>query len=102
MTEDQLEPEALAWLVDVGSTHRHGPDLAPEGRTPERADYRQVLLLQRLRNAIDALNPKVPRQREKTPLAQVLDLSSPVLLGGPPAVPPAARERRAGAAPDRR
>ena len=34
MTEDQLEQEALGWLADVGSQHRYGPALAPDGRTP--------------------------------------------------------------------
>jgi type I restriction enzyme R subunit len=60
MTEDQLEQEALGWLADVGYQHRYGPDLAPDGSTPERSDYRQVLLIDRLRQAVAALNPSVP------------------------------------------
>jgi type I restriction enzyme R subunit len=40
MTEDQLEQEALGWLADVGYQHRNGPELAPDGSTPERSDYR--------------------------------------------------------------
>jgi hypothetical protein len=32
--------ETLAWLTDVGYTHAYGPDLAPEGATPERDSYR--------------------------------------------------------------
>jgi type I restriction enzyme R subunit len=39
VTEDQLEQEALGWLADVGWQHRYGPELAPDGRTPERSDY---------------------------------------------------------------
>ena len=61
MTEDQLEHEALSWLADVGYQHRYGPDLAPDGSTPERSDYRQVLLLGRLRQAVATLNPGVPQ-----------------------------------------
>ena len=80
MTEDQLEQEVLVWLADVGYSHRHGPELAPDGRTPERADYRQVLLVHRLRRAIDLLNPRVPRPAREDALAQVLDLGTPVLL----------------------
>jgi len=52
MTEDQLEQETLAWLQGVGYTHRYGPDIAFDGASPERADYRQVLLPFRLREAI--------------------------------------------------
>ena len=57
MTEDQLEQECLAWLADVGWQHRYGPDIAPDGDAPERDNYRQVLLLGRLRAAVAALNP---------------------------------------------
>ena len=52
MTEDQLEQEALGWLQDVGYAHRYGPDIAHDGPTPERANYHQVLLPFRLREAI--------------------------------------------------
>ena len=55
MTEDQLEQETLAWLADVGYTHRYGPDLAHDGPTPERSSYRDVLLVGRLREAIARL-----------------------------------------------
>lgn len=80
MTEDQLEQEALAWLVDVGYTHRYGPDIAHDGPTPERANYRQVLLAGRLREAIDRLNPDVPAAARDDALKQVLELGTPVLL----------------------
>jgi type I restriction enzyme R subunit len=80
MTEDQLEQETLAWLTDVGYTHAYGPDLAPEGATPERDSYRQVVLLRRLRRAIDTLNPTVPPAARDDALKQVLDLGTPSLL----------------------
>ena len=46
MTEDQLEQEVLGWLGEVGYAHIYGPDIAPDGDNPERADYRQVLLVE--------------------------------------------------------
>jgi type I restriction enzyme R subunit len=80
MTEDQLEQEALGWLVEVGYTHRYGPDIAHDGPTPERASYRQVVLAGRLREAIDRLNPAVPAAARDDALKQVLELGTPVLL----------------------
>jgi len=80
MTEDQLEQETLAWLADVGWQHRYGPELAPEGSTPERADYRQVVLIGRLHQAISLLNPAVPPAARDDALKQVLDLGTPSLL----------------------
>ena len=80
MTEDQLEQETLAWLADVGWQHRYGPELGPDGSTPERADYRQVVLVGRLRQAIALLNPAVPPTARDDALKQVLDLGTPSLL----------------------
>lgn len=80
MTEDQLEQEVLGWLADVGWQHRNGPELAPEGSTPERVDYRQVLLLGRLQRAIKNLNPAVPAAAREDALKQVQQLGTPALL----------------------
>ena len=80
MTEDQLEHETLAWLQDVGYTHRYGPDIAFDGPSPERADYRQVLLPFRLREAIARLNPGIPAAAREDALKQVQDLGIPALL----------------------
>ena len=80
MTEDQLEQEALGWLADVGWQHRYGPDLAPDGIAPERDNYRHVLLIGRLRQAVAALNPTVPQAAREDAVKQVLDLGKPVLL----------------------
>ncbi len=80
MTEDQLEQEALAWLQDVGYTHRYGPDIAFDGASPERADYRQVVLPFRLREAINRLNPDIPVAAREDAIKQVTDLGIPSLL----------------------
>jgi Type I site-specific restriction-modification system, R (restriction) subunit and related helicases len=80
MTEDQLEQEALGWLGELGYQHLYGPDIAPDGDTPERADYRQVVLVERLRSAVARLNPAVPLAAREDALRQVLDLGIPSLL----------------------
>ena len=80
MTEDQLEQEALAWLKDVGYTHAYGPDIAHDGPQPERANYAQVILTFRLREAMRRLNPNVPSAAREDALKQVLDLGIPALL----------------------
>lgn len=80
MTEDQLESEALSWLGELGYTHRHGADIAPDSAAPERSDYRQVLLRRRLSAAIHKLNPNLPASARDDALVQVLDLGIPALL----------------------
>ncbi|WAL81843.1 type I restriction endonuclease subunit R [Pandoraea sp. XJJ-1] len=80
MTEDQLEQEAIDWLSDIGYTHLYGPEIAPDSDSPERSDYRQVLLADRLRNAINRLNPAIPQSAREDALRQVLNLDTPVLV----------------------
>ncbi|MBN9422128.1 MAG: DEAD/DEAH box helicase [Candidatus Accumulibacter sp. 66-26] len=80
MSEDQLEQETLGWLAEVGYTPLFGPDLAADGATPERSDYRQVVLIERLRSAIQRLNPDIPLAAREDALGQVLDLGIPALL----------------------
>ncbi len=80
MSEDQLEQETLGWLAEVGYTPLFGPDLAADGATPERSDYRQVVLIERLRSTIQRLNPHIPLAAREDALGQVLDLGIPALL----------------------
>ncbi len=80
MTEDQLEQETLGWLADVGYAHVYGPDVAPDGPSPERSDFRQVLLIDRLRQAVAKLNPGIPPSAREDAVKQVIDLGTPVLL----------------------
>ena len=80
MTEDQLEQETLGWLAEVGYTHLYGPDIAPDGDSPERANYLQVVLENRLNSAVDRNNPHIPAAARADAVRQVLDLGIPSLL----------------------
>lgn len=80
MTEDQLEQETLSWLAEVGYTVRSGPDIAHDGPDPQRTSYAQVILSQRLRAAIDRLNPHIPASARDDAFKQVENLDTPVQL----------------------
>ena len=80
MTEDQLEQETLTWLANTGYAVIHGYDIAPDGPHPERDNYTQVILKERLRKAIARLNPLIPLVAREDALMLVLNLDTPVLL----------------------
>jgi len=80
MTEDQLEQETLGWLAEVGYAVLSGPDIAHDGPDPQRTGYGQVILPQRLRAAIDRLNPHVPASARDDAFKQVENLGTPVQL----------------------
>jgi type I restriction enzyme R subunit len=60
LNEQQLEDLCIGWFQETGWQFVHGPDIAPEGANPERADYRQVILRERLLVALARINPHVP------------------------------------------
>jgi type I restriction enzyme R subunit len=57
LTESAVESAALAWLESLGWAVKYGPEIAPDGLLAERADYRDVVLCGRLRDALARLNP---------------------------------------------
>ncbi len=61
-TESTVEQAALAWLESVGWSVRHGAEIAPGEFAAERDDYGQVMLSQRLRDALGRLNPALPAE----------------------------------------
>ena len=52
LDEAQIEAISLEYFRGLGYAYVHGPDIAPDGDTPERTDYGQVVLIQRLRDAL--------------------------------------------------
>lgn len=61
-TESVVESAALAWLEALGYQVLHGPDIAAGEPASERSDpnYREVLLVRRLRQALVRLNSESP------------------------------------------
>ena len=59
-TESVVEDAALAWLEATGWRVAHGPDIGPDMPAAERADYGEVVLVRRLRDALARLNPGLP------------------------------------------
>ncbi|MDP4013483.1 MAG: HsdR family type I site-specific deoxyribonuclease [Candidatus Nanopelagicales bacterium] len=56
-TESVVEEAALAWLESAGWQVRNGAEIAPDMPAAERDDYGQVVLVQRLHDALARLNP---------------------------------------------
>ena len=62
LTESDVEQVALDWLANVGWKVAHGPDIAPDTPDAERTDYGEVVLAQRLRDALAELNRHLPAE----------------------------------------
>ena len=78
--ESVVEEAALEWLDGLGYAVKHGPDIAAEEPESERADYGQVVLVGRLRDALTKLNPELPFEALDDAFRKVTTLDSPSLV----------------------
>ena len=80
ITEDILEQQAIEWFKEIGYEYKHGNDIAPDSQTPERDDFRQVILKDRFRSALIKLNPNVPINTIDNAITQITNPNTPGLI----------------------
>ncbi|WP_283431170.1 type I restriction endonuclease [Neorhodopirellula lusitana] len=80
INEDTVEQAALDWLSEVGFDVLHGSTIAPDGDDPERASFQNVVLEERLRDAIERLNPRLPSEAVNEALRKVLRPDLPTVI----------------------
>ncbi|WP_374765252.1 type I restriction endonuclease subunit R [Yunchengibacter salinarum] len=78
--ESHVEEAALEWLSGLGYAVAHGPDIGPDGVAAERSSYGQVLLPDRLRAALERLNPHLPRDTLDDVLRKIQAVEKPALI----------------------
>ena len=62
LSESDIEEIALGWLRNLGWSVTHGSDISADGASAERENYDQVVLNQRLLDALGLLNPELPEE----------------------------------------
>ncbi len=82
ITEDQLEQAALGWFRGLGHEVTFGPDIAPppDGTTPERDNYRQTILIERLKTRLQVINPAIPTVAIDDAIHQILAPNLPTVI----------------------
>ncbi|NYB52067.1 MAG: type I restriction endonuclease subunit R [Methanobacteriaceae archaeon] len=80
LNEDMVEQEALKILQELGYEILHGPDISPDGTNPMRELYSDVVLVERLREAVYRLNPDIPPTAREEVVRKVLRVESQDLL----------------------
>ncbi len=61
LNEDGYEHQCINWLKGISWNWKYGPDIAPEGISPERSSYKEVILGDRLEDSIARINPGLPK-----------------------------------------
>lgn len=78
--ESHLEEATLEWFEELGYEIVFAPDIAPEGEYPEREDYSDVILNDRLREALKRINPKMPDDALEDAFRQITIPQSPSFI----------------------
>ncbi|MBL7873918.1 MAG: type I restriction endonuclease subunit R [Cyclobacteriaceae bacterium] len=80
ITENIIEESAIEILQSQGWEYANGKEISPEGLFCERDNYSQIVLVNRLRNAIAKINPEIPLDAQEAAVQKVLRIASPELL----------------------
>lgn len=80
ITENIIEAFAIELLVKLGYEYIYAPDIAYDGENPERDSYAQVLLLNRLQNAVRRINPSIPADAQAEAIKEIQRIASTELL----------------------
>lgn len=79
ISEDHIEQVVIQEFISLGYQYVNGADLSPDGIAQER-DFNEVVLKQRLQNAIATFNPKVSSEAQEEAVRKVLRSDSPNLF----------------------
>jgi type I restriction enzyme R subunit len=79
ISEDHIEQIVIQEFIDLGYAYVNGADISPDGISQER-DFDEVVLKQRLRDAIKKINPNVPNEAQEDAIKKLLRSDSPSLF----------------------
>lgn len=80
ITENTIEAFTIELLDHLGYTYIYAPDIAPDSENPERSSYEEVLLVNRLQNAVKRINPHIPADVQAEAIKEIQRIASPELL----------------------
>lgn len=80
INENTIEEFAIKQLQRLGYDYIYAPDIAPDTEDAERSSYEDVLLVERLQNAISRINSSIPHDSQVEALKEIGRINSPELL----------------------
>lgn len=78
--EAELEQAVLEWFQELYYNVAYGPEISPDGDYPEREEYDEVILKERLMDALRRINPKMSEEALEEAYRKVVITKSPSLI----------------------
>ena len=79
IVEYDVEEACKEWLEELDYQYVYGPDISPDGKEPKRKDYRDVILVDHLRDALQRIND-LPDDAIDTAIKKIVHPDTPNLL----------------------
>ena len=80
LRESDVEEQAMDWFGGLGYEVLHGGELRPDTPGSERKRWEDVVLIERLSNALARLNPGVPPEAREEAVRRLLRADGPSLV----------------------
>ncbi len=80
ITENTIESFAIELFDKLGYEYIYAPNIAPDGDTPERESYEQILLMGRLQKAVKRINHSIPADAQAEAIKEIQRIVSPELI----------------------
>jgi type I restriction enzyme R subunit len=80
ITEHSIEDFAIKLLEHLGYEYIYAPSIAHDGENPERSSYEEILLTNRMAEAVRRINPTVPAAAQEEAIKDIQRIHSPELL----------------------
>ncbi|MCF8219422.1 MAG: type I restriction endonuclease subunit R [Bacteroidales bacterium] len=80
ITENAIENLCIELLENQGYSYYHGAEIAHDGNNPQRQSYEDVLLQEKLRQAVHRINPTIPPEIQDEAIKELNRIHSPELI----------------------
>jgi type I restriction enzyme R subunit len=78
--EDQLEQAGINWFKELNYTYMNGYEISPGGKYQERESHKEVVLEERLRNALYTINSDIPNKAIESAIREILIPKEPSMI----------------------
>lgn len=80
LNEDSIEQFTLKLLQNIGYKYQYARDIAPDSPQAERQNYSDVILKNRLTQAINTINPHIPPEARKQAQRTITNITASDLI----------------------
>ena len=80
LTESQIENFAIELFQRLGYEYIYAPDIASDSENPIRSSFEEVILRDRLNDAVCRLNPNIPHQHQIEAIKTIERIASPDMI----------------------